>query len=94
MHNMANGIYANQILKLQEDVKIAISQESRSYTEMIANIDKVLGYDYTLDGDGNIIRSSITDSAGDNAKLDQEILLVKEQVEKVQNENRILTNKT
>ena len=77
-HNEDDGIYDQQVYKMQEDVliakeevKIAISKENREYVDMISNIDKVMGYDYTLDSDGYIERGSLID-AGDG-KMDAEV---------------------
>ncbi len=77
LQNKPDGLIESQIEKMQadvdianEEIKIAISKESKEYTEMIGNLDKVLGYDYDLDAEGNVIRDSITD-AGDG-KIDKE----------------------
>ncbi len=96
-HNEPDGIYDQQIYKMQEDVllakenvKIAISKENREYVDMIANIDKVMGYNYQLDADGYIERDSLTD-AGDG-KLDADVeKVVKETeliVEKIESEDK------
>ena len=69
MQNMPNGVLENQILKMIEEVEIAKTQAALDQAKAIADIDKNLGYNYTLDGDGNII---IGTSAGDG-KLDAEI---------------------
>ncbi len=96
-HNEDEGIYDQQVYKMMEDVllakeevKIAISKENREYVDMIANIDKMLGYDYTLDHDGYIERDSLVD-AGDG-KLDVDIeKVIKETeliVEKIESEDK------
>ena len=68
MNNMIDGMIENQILKVKEDIEIAKTKAATEQANSIANIDKVLGYDYTLDGDGNIIVGADT---GDG-KLDAE----------------------
>ena len=54
-----------------EQIEIAKAQASKEYVTMLASLDKELGYDYTLDSNGEVIRSSISD-AGDG-KLDKEV---------------------
>jgi hypothetical protein len=71
----------------REEVLVAKSKESREYVQMIGEIDKVLGYDYELDGEGNIIRSSIVD-AGDG-KLDAEVEAIEANIENTIKETEI-----
>lgn len=82
LNNGTDGMIENQILKIKEDilvskeqVSIAKTQAATEQANSIANIDKVLGYDYTLDGDNNIIVGVDTE----DGKLDFEKNLVKEQ---------------
>lgn len=70
--NRPDGVMENQILKLIEDVKIAKTQLALEQSLAEAKLDKEMGYDVTLDADGNI--SNITD-AGDG-KLDAEVDLI------------------
>ena len=77
MQNMTDGVLEAQIEKMQADVLIAEqevliaqSKESREYVGMIGELDKVLGYDYDLDVDGNVVRDSITDA--EDGKIDYE----------------------
>lgn len=95
LHNDVDGTIVNQILKIKADVEVAQEQveiaKTQTATELansIANIDKVLGYDYTLDGDGNIIVGVDT---GDG-KLDFETALMEEQA-KVTYTERVLKDK-
>lgn len=82
LNNGIDGMIENQILKIkadvgvaQEQVEIAKTQTATEQANSIANIDKVLGYDYTLDGDNNIVVGIDTK----DGKLDYEKDLVKEQ---------------
>ena len=84
LNNKVDGMLENQILKIKEDVQVAIEQvaiaKTQTATEQansIANIDKVLGYEYTLDLDGNIVVGATTNVG----KLDYEKDLIKEQTE-------------
>jgi len=67
------------LLKLKQQLRKANS---------IANIDKVLGYNYTLDGDNNII-VGLTTGQG---KLDFETALMEEQT-KITYTDRVLKDK-
>lgn len=89
LNNATDGMIENQILKMKADVDIANEQLAIARTQTatekansIANIDKVLGYAYTLDGDGNIVVGA---DAGDG-KIDYERDLVKEQTKSVYTE--------
>ena len=82
LNNQADGVLENQILKIKEDilvakeqVEIAKTQTATEQANSIANIDKVLGYSYTLDGEGNIVVGSTTGEG----KLDYEKQLVRQQ---------------
>ncbi len=90
-HNEPDGIYDQQIYKMKEDVliakeevKLAISKESREYVAMLGDLDKNLGYDYQLDNNGNVIRNSITDSG--DGKLDAEVRTMDATANKVEYE--------
>ena len=72
MHNRVDGIYDQQIYKMQADVEIAKTQVALDQANSIAQIDKVMGYNYTLDQDGNIIVG--TDA--EDGKLDAEVDLL------------------
>jgi hypothetical protein len=55
----------------EEQVIITRSQASKEYVQMLASLDKELGYEYTLDVNDDVVRSSINDIGG--GKLDAEI---------------------
>ena len=84
--NAPDGMIDSQIEKIQADIQIANKeieikrQESdKSYVEMLASIDKVYGFQYTLDGDGNIIRDQLVDTR--DGKLDYENIMTEKQGE-------------
>jgi len=86
--NMVDGVLDNQIAKIQadviiaqEDVKIRKAEADKSYVEMLANIDKVYGFSYTLDQDGNIIREDLIDTQ--DGKMDYENIMTEKQSELV-----------
>ena len=68
-HNELDGIYDQQVYKMIEDVSIAKTQVALDQSKAIAEVDKVMGYNYTLDADGNIILGT---SSGDG-QLDAEV---------------------
>jgi len=68
-----------QIEKANAEVELARTQADREYVLTLASVDKVYGYDYTLDGEGNIDRATLTD-AGDG-QMDNEAQLTLEKVE-------------
>ena len=87
LNNKEDGMLQNQIAKIKADVSVAHEEveiaKTKTATEQansIANIDKVLGYNYTLDSEGNIVVGTDT---GDG-KLDFDKELVKGQVEAIQ----------
>lgn len=62
-----------QIDKALADAEIAKAQSDKEYAIMLATIDKELGFNYTLDANGDLVRSSLTDA--EDGKLDYEIKL-------------------
>ena len=54
--------YSLQAELAEKEVELKQTQADSSYVEMLAKIDKVYGMDYTLDSEGNVIRSSIQDT--------------------------------
>ena len=68
-NNETDGMIDQQIAEMIAKVEIARTQAALDKANSIAEIDKVMGYNYTLDGDGNIV---IGTSAG-NGKLDAEV---------------------
>jgi hypothetical protein len=81
--NKTDGVLDNSIKKIKEDIEIAKNQVALERAKAIAAIDKEYGYEYEIDSNNNIV---IGDDAGDG-KLDEEVA-------KLENENRILSNKT
>jgi len=55
------GILADNLVKA-EDVKLRKAEADAAYVKMLASIDKEMGYDYTLDANNDVVRSSLTDS--------------------------------
>ncbi len=53
--NEIDGLIDHQIEKIGSDISLSESKLALEQANAIAQIDKVMGYDYTLDGDGNII---------------------------------------
>lgn len=77
LNNKVDGLLENQIAKMKEEVEISKTKVATEQANSIANIAKVLGYEYTLDLDGNIVVGTSTGVG----KLDYELDLVKEQIE-------------
>lgn len=78
LRNKTDGLLENEILKTKSDalvseqqVEIAKAQASKEYVTMLASLGKEMGYDYDLDVEGDVIRSSITDT--EDGKIDAEI---------------------
>jgi len=99
VQNESDGILENQIEKLKADVviaqeqaEIAKAQADKEYVQMLASLDKELGYSYTLDADGNVVKSSIASSG--NGKLDSEVDLIKQQVLTETNNTELIREKT
>jgi hypothetical protein len=77
-----------------EQIEIAKAQASKEYATMLASLDKELGFDYSLDANDDLIRSSLVD-AGDGrldaevAKLEKEGILLdtEEQIKQYQVDN-------
>lgn len=84
---MEEQLVEAQIVKAEADAEMAQITADREYVLTIANIDKVYGYDYTLDSEGKIIRTSLV-NAGDG-KMDYETELVKEQTESEAMQNEV-----
>ena len=75
-HNEDDGIYDQQVYKMKADVEIAKTQVALEQANSIAQIDKVLGYEYTLDEDGNIVIGEDSE----DGKMDAEVELIEAQV--------------
>jgi len=71
-HNEDDGIYDQQTYKMIADVEIAKTQVALDQANSIAQIDKVLGYEYTLDADGNIV----VGEDSEDGKMDAEVDLI------------------
>ncbi len=78
-HNEDDGIFDQQIYKMIADVEIAKTQVALDQANSIAQIDKVLGYDYTLDEDGNIV----VGADSEDGKMDAEVELIEAQAEEI-----------
>jgi len=83
-NNADDGVIDNQIEKIKADInlssqqlEIAKSQSNKEYAQMLATLDKELGYTYEFDLDGKIDKTSLS-SSGDG-KIDEEIKLLKQQ---------------
>jgi hypothetical protein len=63
-----DGIIADTALKTkqleiaEEEIKLKKAEADAAYVKMLASIDKEMGYDYTLDANNDVVRSSLTDS--------------------------------
>ncbi len=68
-NNMDDGMIDQQIDEMIAKVEISKTQVALDQAKAIAEVDKVMGYEYTLDVDGNIV---VGDDAGDG-KLDAEV---------------------
>lgn len=66
-----------QIEKGIQEAAIAKAQADKEYALMLASIDKVYGFDYALDANYDVIRSSLTDTA--DGKIDYETMLMEGQ---------------
>ena len=75
-----NALKAEQLLVLQEDVKLKKAEADAAYVKMLASIDKEMGYSYTLDTNGDVIRSSLVDTADGTIDYDRELKLVQTEV--------------
>ncbi|RKY55693.1 MAG: hypothetical protein DRP93_02915 [Candidatus Neomarinimicrobiota bacterium] len=78
-YDYENNTLQAGVLIAEQEVLIAQSKESREYAGMIGELDKVLGYRYDLDVDGQIIRDSLVNT--EDGKLDYENDLLIENVE-------------
>ena len=85
-----NALKAQQLLVLQEEVKLKKAESDAAYVKMLASIDKEMGYDYTLDSNNDVIRNSLAD-AGDGI-IDYEREFKQVQVENLYTD-RVLKDK-
>lgn len=59
-----NALKAAQLDVLTQEIELKKAEADAAYVKMLATIDKEMGYSYTLDANGDVIRSSLAD-AGD-----------------------------
>lgn len=60
-----------------EQIEVAKAQASKEYAAMLASIDKEFGFSYTLDVNGDLVRTSLADTA--DGKIDYEVTNLQKQ---------------
>jgi len=75
-----------EVAKMTADAEIARAQADKAYAEMLASIDKVSGFSYTLDVNDDIVRSSLVDQA--DGRIDKENDLIDEKIQTEDINNR------
>ena len=74
-----------QITKAAADAEAAKAKADNEYALMLAEIDKVYGFSYTLDANDELVRSSLADTA--DGKMDYDRNLIKEKIDTEQLNN-------